>query len=481
MVRAEGSSTRSVPLVGRREPRLSTPSLRRLTRSSSRGYEVIDFAREVLGEPLLPWQEELAVRALELNPDGSYRFRVVVGLVARQNGKTHLSRVIALWKLYVDGARLVLGVGQDVSLAREVWTACLDSIKATPELADELDKVSARNGDEWFRLASGARYKIAAANRSAGRGLSVDHLNMDEIREQRGWDAWSALSKTTNARPFAQVWAISNAGDDESVVLNHLREAALAGADPSIGLFEWSAEDGCDLDDPLAWAQANPGLGHTVSEQAIRSALGTDPPAVFRTEVLCQRVDALDSAVDLGAWKACADAAGSLESVRERVVAVVDVAPDGRHVSLDAAAVLPDGRVRVEVVAAWPSTDAARFELGPMLERVNAVAVGWFPSGPAAALGPVLRGMGAVEIKGGQVPEACQSFAELVSSRRIVHPGDPLLDAHVTGAQKLHQGDGWRFTRRGAGHVDAAYAAAGSAWLALTLPVEKPKPRSAVF
>ncbi|MEH1013056.1 terminase [Micromonospora sp. CPCC 206060] len=458
-----------------------TEPLRPLTRRTSRGYEVIDFAREVLGEPLLPWQEEAVIRGLELNPDGTYRFRVVLILVARQNGKTHLSRVISLWKLYVDGVRLILGVGQDVSLAREVWTACQETIGEVPELAAELDKVSARNGDEWFRLISGARYKISAANRSAGRGMSVDHLNFDEIRQQRAWDAWSALSKTTNARPSAQIWCISNAGDSESVVLNHLREAALAGADPSIGLLEWSGPDGCDLDDPQAWAQANPGLGHTVSEQAIRSALGTDPPAVFRTEVLCQRVDALDSAIDLTAWKDCRDPVGNLESVRERIVAVVDVAPDGRHVALTAAAVLADGRVRVEVVAAWPSTDAARFELGPMLERVKAAAVGWFPSGPAAALGPILRGLGAVEIKGGAVGEACQSFAELVASRRIVHPGDPLLDAHVTGAQKLHQGDGWRFGRRGAGHCNAVYAAAGSVYLALTLPVEKPKPRSAVF
>lgn len=481
MSRAKASSKPSAKLVGRREPRLSTEPLRRLTRSTSRGFEVIDFARDVLGEPLLPWQEELVIRALELNRDGTYRFRVILSLVARQSGKTHVSRVISLWRLYVDGARLVLGVGQDVSLAREVWSACIDTIKAVPELASELDVVRRVNGDEWFRLTNGARYKIAAANRSAGRGLSVDHLNMDEIREQRSWDAWSALSKTTNARPFAQTWAISNAGDDDSVVLNHLREAALAGADPSIGIFEWSAPDGCDLDDPEAWAQANPGLGYTVSEQAIRSALGTDPPAVFRTEVLCQRVDALDSAVDLGAWKDCKDPAGNLESARDRVVAVVDVAPDGQHTALLAAAVLPDGRVRLEVVDAWPSTDAARFKLGPMLERVNAAATGWFPSGPAAALAPILRGLGAVEIKGGQVPEACQTLAEMVASRRIVHPGDPLLDAHIAAAQKLRQGDGWRFVRRGAGHVNAAYAAAGAVYLALTLPVEKPKPRSAVF
>jgi phage terminase large subunit-like protein len=30
--------------------------------------------------------------------------------------------------------------------------------------------------------------------------------------------------------------------------------------DPSLCLLEWSAPDGCELDDRKAWAQANPGL-----------------------------------------------------------------------------------------------------------------------------------------------------------------------------------------------------------------------------
>lgn len=448
---------------------------------------MIDFARDVLGEPLLPWQEEAVIRGLELNPDGTYRYRVIVVLVARQNGKSHLSRVLALWRLYVDGARLVLGVGQDLSLAREVWEECIATIKAVPELAEELDTVRQANGEQHFRLTSGGRYMIRAATRSAARGLSVDHLNMDEVREQRDWLAWAALSKTTSARVNGQIWAISNAGDDQSVVLNHLRDAALSGRDPSICLLEWSAPDGCDLDDPHAIAQANPSLGHFPAlAVSILSALGTDPPAIYRTEVLCQRVDALDEAISLTAWRDCRDPAGTMESVRSQAVAVLDVAPDAAHVSLLAGAVRPDGRVQLEVIAAWHSTAEAVAELAGLLPDLRAAgvrALGWFPSGPAAALAPLLRAAGdwCHEIKGAQVPEACQTLAELVASRRVIHPGDPLLDSQVAGAQKLHQGDGWRFVRRGAGHVDATYAAAGAAYLALTLPIERPLPRPAIY
>jgi hypothetical protein len=469
---ARAASKSSARLVGSTEPRLWTPPLRRLTRATSRGYEANDFA-DAIGEPSLPWQRWLNVHALELNRDGTYRFRVVLVLCARQNGKSKAKRTVSLWRLYLDGARLVLGVAQDVSLAREQWSMAIESIQSCPDLAAELDTVRRVNGDEWFRLAGGGRYKIAAANRSAGRGLSIDELNFDELREQRSWDAWSALSKTTMARASAQIWAMSNAGDDESVVLNQLREAALAGTDPSIGIFEWSAEDGCELDDPRAIAQANPGLGHLISKQAIHSARATDPPNVYRTEVLCQRVDQLDGAVDLAAWRDCGDATGSLQDLRDRVFAVLDVAPDAGHVTLAAAALTPDGRARVAIVDAWPSTTVARAALPELLQRVDPRVLGWFPTGPAAALAPVLRAHPASrELTGREVAEACQGLADLARARRVLHSADPLLDAHIAGARKLITGDGFRFVRRGAGHVDAAYAAAGAVYLALTEPPE---------
>jgi phage terminase large subunit-like protein len=466
-----------VALFGNPVPRLFTEPARELTRRTTRGFECAEFARHVIGEPLLPWQEWVVNHALELNPDGSYRYRIVLILVARQNGKTHLLKTITLWRMFMDGARLVVGAAQDLTTAREVWQSAVDTTKASAELAAEVLSVRYANGEQTLTLNSGARYIIKAATRGAGRGLSVDQLNLDEVREWRGWEPWSALSKTTQARANGQIWTFSNAGDDESVVLNRLRESALNGADPSIFIAEWSAPDGCDLDDETAWCQANPGLGHTVSEQAIRTALATDPPAVFRTEVLCQHVSQLDEAVPMAAWLDCADPAGTMESLRARVVVGIDVAPDGQHVSAVAAATASNGYVRVEVLGAWKDTTTARSELPELLQRVNPRAIAWFPGGPAAALGPVLRAERSVELKGSAVAEACQSFADLVLARRIVHSGDPLLTSQVNQATRLAVGDGWRFARRGgAGHVDACYAAAGAVTAALSLPtVGKPR------
>jgi hypothetical protein len=452
----------------------------------------------MIGEPFDPWQEWTVKHALELNPDGSFRFRIVLIVVARQNGKSHLKRGVTLWRMYMRPRSRVLGVAQEVTLAREQWNMCQESIQGDPDLYEEfLDPATGKpmvrnvNGDEYFWLANGSRYKIGAANRKSGRGSSNDEVNIDELREQRNWQAWAALSKTTMARANSQIWAMSNAGDDESVVLNQLLEVARAGTDPTIFLAEYSAEDGCELDDWDAIRQANPNLGRRISVQAIKTALSTDPPEVFRTEVLCQRVANLDAAIDAAAWDGCADAAGNLEAHKGRIAACLDIAPDGRHAALAVAAKTGDGRVRVEIAQAWDSTEAVRAELPDLLARIKPMALGWYPSGPAAGIATVLRPLalrwnqrpggkrdpGEVPedgaITGARVTEACQELADLVKALRVVHPADPLLDAHVRAASKLASGDGWRFTRKNEGHVDAAYAAAGAVKIALTMPEVK--------
>ncbi|MFB6726788.1 hypothetical protein ACFCV3_41855 [Kribbella sp. NPDC056345] len=471
-------------VLGKTEPRLWTPPLRDLSEpGATLGHAVIAFA-EMLGEPLLPWQRWWALHALELTEDGRFRFGTVLTLVARQNGKTTLLKILALTLLYLGHARLILGSAQSLDIAKESWGKAVELAQAVPELDAEISRIRRTNGDQEFALTNGARYRIAAATGRAGRGLSVDLLILDELREHTNWEAWAALSKTTSARPNALIVGISNAGSDHSLVLNSLREIALAGGDDRVGVFEWSAADGAALDDIEAWAAANPSLGYTLSADAIRMSMATDPPAVFRTEVLCQRVESLNGAIDPAQWTEGADTAAVMDDVRDRVALVLDVSPDLHHVSLLAAAERDTGAVQVEVVAAWDSPSAMRVStedspsLADWVGRVNARSLGFFPTGPAAALATELKGLGFEPITGADVSVVCQEFAELVQARRLIHPGDPLLTSQVTSATRTYSGDGWRFTRpRAGGYVDAAYAAAGAAYLARNLPAPIGRPR----
>lgn len=467
--------------MGCEQPRLWTKPLRELTPETSLGFQAIFFIEFVLGMSLLPWQKWWLIHALELLPgstpkDPRFRFRTILTLVGRQNGKTTLIKALCLWAMYSGRVQLVLGVAQSLDIAKESWQGAVDLAQAIPDLRAEIPKGGVRyaNGEQCLRLLSGCRYRIAAATRQAGRGLSVDLLVLDELREQRKFDAWGALSKTTIARPNALTVAITNQGDDESVVLNHLRAAALAAEDETLAIFEWSAPDGCALDDIEAWAQANPGLGYTITMQAIRSAMSTDPEPVFRTEVLCQRVDSLgDVAVSPSSWKAGLNPEMSLKPLSRRLAACVDVALDLTHAALLVAATGEDGRTRIKVRAAWDgpnATDQMRQELPGILKELRPRVFGWFPSGPTAALRVEMEKLGAVGLDAPTTSSACQAFAEGVLNGRVIHNGDPLLTDHVIGAKKYQTGDGWRFVRRGVGHVNAAYAAAGAMHLSRTLP-----------
>ena len=488
-------------VLGRTEPRLWTPPLRELTPSTSYGFAVVDFARDVLLEPLDPWQEWLVVHAGELLEDGRPRFRQVLVLVARQSGKTHALKVLSLFWLYVEGWPLVVGMSTNLDYARESWEKSVEAAETVEALAALTPRNGVRraNGEQCLTTSDRCRYKIAASNRKGGRSLSIDRLVLDELREHHDWSAWNAAVPAMNARPHAQVFAITNQGDDRSVVLDALRSAALefiatGDGDPRLGLFEWSAPDGCDVDDVEGLAQANPNAGRrtdwdTLLGPARRAkAAGGEEEAGFRTEVLCQRVRSLDAAVDPARWTACLDP-GDLSGVRARVALAVDVSPDGLHATLAAAARLDDGRVRVEVLAAWSGagcTQALRADLPSWLERVRPQALGWLPGGPAASLAADLRdrkragwpppGIRVEEVTT-EVASVCMGFAEQVTARQVAQPGDPLLDAQMGGTSKLRTGDRWVFSRKGTGHCDAVYAVAAAAHLARTMPAPVGRPR----
>jgi hypothetical protein len=481
--------------------------LRKLTPWTSYGYAVIHFAAVVLRQPLDPWQQWLVIHLGELHPDGDRpRFRQVLVIVARQNGKTHLCKVLALFWLFVEKHPLVFGTSTDLEQAKEAWEAAVTLAEDTEELADRMPPRPRHkrigNGQQTLLTSHGSRYKIGASNSKGGRGKTIPRQIGDELREQRTWEAYAAASYAMNACRDAQLVFITNMGDARSVVLNALRKDALAAVesgerDVDLGLFEWSARPGSHPTDVEAHAAANPQYGRrmdrdVVVKQARRVARpGADPEdlAAFLTEVLCLPVDQLDPAVNPEAYAACLDPAPLDLAARGRLAAVVDVSLDQQHATLAVAALLEDGRTRGEIVAAWSGPQAlaeCQRDLPAWVKRIRPRAVGWLPSGPAATLATTLKdrsketgrswapaGTRVAELTA-EAPAVCMGFAQQVAARSFARSEQPLLDGQVEQAEKLWTGDRWVFTRRGAGgHVDAVYAMAGAVHLARTLPAPR--------
>jgi hypothetical protein len=478
-------------LVGREQPRVFTPPLRPLTPETSLGFDVIFFTENILRQPLMPWQKWLLIHAMELRLDGKFRFRTVVIIVARQNGKTHVMRPRALWQMYLRRSK-ILGAAQNLMMSVDTWKSALQMIQDNPIARSEYKRHSTMPGGQEFELKNGSLYKVVAGNSKAPRGkYGIDLLLFDELREQKDYEAWNALEATTSAAENPQTFCMSNAGTAESVVLNAFQDRAHIAIqngdteDTSVGFFEWSAPAGVELTDPDAWEMANPALGYTIDERVLAGALDTSTPDGFRTERLCIRVTSLVGAIDMSAWSDCFDGQGNMNSVKGRLAACLDVSLTNHHASLVVAGTLPDGRVRIETVAAWYGphcTDEVRATLPGLLARIKPKAFGWFPNGPAASIAADLNMQrNVIPIKPNEITQACMGFAEQVSARRLLHNGDSMLAMHARNAEKRMTPEGaWRFDRRLDSEtevdIDGVYAAAGAVHLARTA-ISLGKPR----
>lgn len=503
--------------LGQEVPRIFTPPLRKLTARTSHGFSVIEFADSVLEIDLYPWQRWLLIHALELLPDDSFRFRTIVVLVARQNGKSTLSTVLSLWFLYVYGYQLVIGTAQDLDVAEEIWQHSVDLVEETPELNALKERVVKVNGQKSLELKTGQRYKVKAANRRAGRGLSGDLILLDELREHTSWDSWGAITKTTMARPNAQIWALSNAGDAASIVLRYLRKMAhLALGDPdrinakgiddpaadddaeieiddedTLGIFEWSAPPGCETDDRDGWAMANPSLGYSITERTVSSAQRTDPEWVFRTEVLCQWSEGTsEGPFPPGAWAARCDPTSNI-AAGSKICAAVDVSWDRTMSHVAIAAKRADGDFHTEIVASRAGTAW----VVPWLTGVNEDGVPRKFDGlviqsngaPVSSLGEEMEaaGLPMIACAGADLGKAAGQLMDLVkladmepanpgdpkSERRPVpkvsiwHLPQPVLDVAAQTARTRPLGDMWVFDRRHSS-IDCSplIAVAGAAW-----------------
>ena len=268
--------------MGYTEPRLFTPPLRELTEKTSLGYAAIEYAKTVMRKTLYPWQEFALIHMLEivgeLGADWHFRFRTVLIMVSRQNGKTVLSEVIASFFLNVLCVDSVFGTSLSLDQAEEVWEAVINDQESIPELQSAIARVSRTNGNKRLILTGLRQYKVGAPTRRAGRGDSNDLVMLDEVREHRDWETWSAAAASINAKPKGLIVCFSNAGDPDSVVLRQLRAQAVGKNDDfggnvdttTLGLFEWSSPDGAKTDDLDALAQANPALGYgLLTERAL--------------------------------------------------------------------------------------------------------------------------------------------------------------------------------------------------------------------
>jgi hypothetical protein len=432
----------------------------KLTDLPSKGQDMIDLATE-LGINLMEWQRYVCIHGHKVREDGRWAHSELGLIMARQQGKSTLMMLRILTGMFVWGEGLQLASAHRLTTSLETFRQIVGLIETNPRLEKEVKKIRWQHGAEEIELFGNRRFVVKAAN-NAARGLSKpETIHLDELREYKDEDAWSSMRYSMMAAKNPQVWIYSSAGDQHSVILNKLRERALASAttnDP-IGWFEWSAEPDAPILLPSgeinwdAFAQANPSLGITIHPDNLKAVIN-DPPDIVRTEVLAQWVDTINSAIDAQKWGLCQTDPIPLDPEAPTWLGL-DLSPDRKFGALVATQKLPGERFNLVLLHTW-SNDyslndlAVANDIAPYVRRYNTQTVAYSKrTAQAVASRLVPAGIPITDMDGAIYAESCDRWLGAINSHRLQHGGQDELTQQTLSAAKLPFGDGsWVIGRR---------------------------------
>lgn len=314
-------------LTGRAKPRIAPP-----TPARSRLPE-FEAAAADLDIELMPHQKYAARFIMATGPDDTPLYREVCIVIARRNGKTTL--LLPLILLAGRAGLQVIHTAQDRALPGETFELLADALEGSPEVKT----IRRANGQETIRWAKGGRYTLVAPNHGV-RGRYADIVIVDEVREQKDERLAKAILPTMATSKTGLVIYLSNAGDDESVMLNELRRRGTSGDPGRLAYLEWSASPERTIDDPKAWEESNPALGHTLTTERLLELRQSMSTAAFETEHLCRWVSSMrERLVTEAEWNVC-----YVQKLPPKTVVMMGVSMDPRG-------------TRASAVVAWQQTD----------------------------------------------------------------------------------------------------------------------------
>jgi hypothetical protein len=262
------------------------------------------------------------------------------------------------------------------------------------------------------------------------------------------------------ARPNPQVWYASSAGKEDSEVLARVKKRGEEGSSGRLAYFEWSAPADADLDDPQAWASANPGLGIRIEAEFVEAERSALPEIEFARERLGIWADGTrDAAIDLALWT---DLADTECQDRSPVVFCPTINPERTKGAITAAILRGDGLVQVESIDYRPGT-------AWMPDRLLALNADWRPAAivvdPGAAEGSLIQGLQAAGIEpvlmtGREAAQADGAFYDALVDRRIRHGNQAATNIAVEQATWRPVGDTRVFHRRSAADIGPLSGAA---------------------
>jgi hypothetical protein len=488
-----------------------------LTPQNSLGFSAIAFAEKMLRIKLFPWQRWLLIHGLELNPDGSYRWRIVIVEVARQNGKTLVEIVLALWHMYALRSHTVIGTAQNLDNAEKAWKEAVSLAQSDEELAELIpnDGIYLGHPKQFMIVHNEDGQELTSEYRvtADGRGFSGDLILMDELREHQNWDAWAAVTNTMNARPKAQCWTFSNAPNALGVVLRYQRALAhrelgwpdddedIQGAilgeiavlpefegmpevEFDTGFFEWSMAPGLPRNHPDGLMHANPSCNHTEitdncpTWRTLISGLRNSPAQVAEAEICCRETTiGIGGPFPEGSWDATTNAQAR-PADGAKIAVCVEVSNRREHTFITRAGIAADGKAVVGVAMDSAGTDWVIDYLKEHRKTFASVVVRSGAASPVQSLLDEMRKarLPVTEWKGIEIAAAHGQMFDRLRDSTIEHLPHGGLDTAATSAiERILPGGGWVVDHnKSPTDVASLLAAIGAVWGVANLP---PVPR----
>jgi hypothetical protein len=397
-----------------------------------------ELAKNVLKVDLMPWQRLVLADQLMVHPGtDDLLFSQSVVSVARQSGKSvALKCLLLFWMVEMPRIRgteqTILSTAHRLDLASELFQSL------APLLEEYFDaKVIYSYGRQSVTMPAvgdypGARWLVRAATPSAGHGLSVDCLIVDELFGCSSEAIDDGMIPTQRARRNSLMSCWSTAGTEESVVFKRFRERGMAEIDmgkvSKLYYAEYSPPTNLDPMSPEAWAYSNPALGITLDLDTIIEESKSPNTAAFLRSAVNIWVSTTKSWLDNG-WFATL---GDVTEMPEEggCLAIESSSTDQRFMAVRA---VPSGDkvlVTVEFIAEslrelWAQVDASKKRHKGMTVACGATL--------DVHLSPALKGS-AVLVGQRELQKWTTVVRSMTMSGQVRHTGESLLIEQVNRA-----------------------------------------------
>lgn len=203
--------------------------------------------------------------------DGTRKYREILLIVARKNGKSTISSGICLYLMIADGegGAEVYAVATKEQQAKIVWLESKRMVKKSPTLSKRVKSLVKELNADF----NDSVFKPVGSDSDTLDGLNVHGASLDEIHAWKDKNLYDVIVDGTSSREQPLIVMITTAGtvresvydmkyDEAVMLLNGLDDdSPEAYKDDRFLPIIYELDKREEWTDPASWPKANPGLG----------------------------------------------------------------------------------------------------------------------------------------------------------------------------------------------------------------------------